>query len=57
MSEVEFWTKYCRAEYLYRTKNQAAAAAEAADDEDLALFTKEDDIIMTEAQRKVVTCL
>ncbi|CAM6081591.1 unnamed protein product [Calypogeia fissa] len=53
MSEVEFWTKYCRAEYLYRTKNQAAAAAEAADDEDLALFTKEDDIILSESQRKI----
>ncbi|CAM6123635.1 unnamed protein product [Calypogeia fissa] len=54
MSEVEFWTKYCRAEYLYRTENQAAAAAEAADDEDLALFTKEDDIILSESQRKVI---
>lgn len=53
MSVVEFWTKYCRAEYLYRTKNQAAAAAEAADDEDLALFTKEDDIILSESQRKI----
>jgi transcription initiation factor TFIIH subunit 1 len=50
MSEVEFWKKYCRTEYPHRTKNQAAAEAEAADDEDLALFTKEDDILMTEAQ-------
>ncbi|KAL3682676.1 hypothetical protein R1sor_000698 [Riccia sorocarpa] len=53
MSEVEFWTKYCRAEYLYRTKNQAAAAAEAADDEDLAVFTREDDIIQNEARKKI----
>lgn len=57
MSGVEFWTKYCRAKYSHRMKNQAAAEAEAADDKDLALFRKEDDIIMTEAQRKVVTCL
>ncbi|BBN17383.1 transcription initiation factor TFIIH subunit 1 [Marchantia polymorpha subsp. ruderalis] len=53
MSDVDFWTKYCRAEYLYRTKNQAAAAAEAADDEDLAVFTAEDDIIQSEARRKI----
>lgn len=53
MTEIEFWTKYCRAEYLFRTKNAATAAAEAADDEDLAVFTKDDDIIAMEARQKV----
>ncbi|KAJ7277598.1 hypothetical protein O6H91_Y388700 [Diphasiastrum complanatum] len=53
MSEKDFWTKYCRAEYLYRTKNAAAVAAEAADDEDLAVFVKDDDIIANESRRKI----
>jgi transcription initiation factor TFIIH subunit 1 len=53
MSESAFWTKYCRAEYLYRTKNNAAAAAEAAEDEDLAVFTRDDDIIAESARHKI----
>lgn len=53
MTEIAFWTKYCRAEYLYRTKNSAAAAAEAADDEDLAVFTKEDDILASSERHKI----
>lgn len=53
MTESAFWTKYCRAEYLYRTKNNAAAAAEAAEDEDLAVFTRDDDIIAESARHKI----
>ncbi|XP_062195574.1 general transcription and DNA repair factor IIH subunit TFB1-1-like isoform X2 [Phragmites australis] len=53
MSEKDFWTKYCRAEYLLRTKNTVAAAAEAADDEELAVFLKNDDILAKEATFKI----
>lgn len=54
MSEKDFWTKYFRAEYLHSTKNAVAAAAEAAEDEELAVFLKPDDILASEARRKVV---
>ena len=54
MSEKDFWTKYCRAEYLHSTKNAIAAAAEAAEDEELAVFLKQDDILANEARRKVI---
>ncbi|KAI3926323.1 hypothetical protein MKW92_016906 [Papaver armeniacum] len=37
MTEMDFWTKYCRAEFLHRTKSSIAAAAEAAEDEELAI--------------------
>ncbi|KAG9448790.1 hypothetical protein H6P81_008755 [Aristolochia fimbriata] len=53
MTEKNFWTKYCRAEYLHRTKNSLAAAAEAAEDEELAVFLKHDDILASEARRKI----
>ncbi|KAJ4975577.1 hypothetical protein NE237_000683 [Protea cynaroides] len=53
MSEKDFWTKYCRAEYLHRTKNAVAAAAEAAEDEELAVFLKDDDILAQEARQKI----
>ncbi|XP_068642205.1 general transcription and DNA repair factor IIH subunit TFB1-1-like isoform X2 [Aristolochia californica] len=53
MTEKDFWTKYCRAEYLHRTKNAVAAAAEAAEDEELAVFLKHDDILASEARRKI----
>ncbi|KAK2634281.1 hypothetical protein Ddye_029073 [Dipteronia dyeriana] len=53
MTEMEFWTKYCRAEYLNRTKNVHAASAGAAEDEELALFLKEDDILATEVRKKI----
>ncbi|XP_044474277.1 general transcription and DNA repair factor IIH subunit TFB1-1-like isoform X2 [Mangifera indica] len=53
MTEVEFWTKYCRAEYLNRTKNVHAVAAEAAEDEELAVFLKEDDILAREVRKKI----
>lgn len=55
MSEKDFWTKYCRAEYLHKTKNSIAAAAEAADDEELAIFLKNDDLLANEIRRKVLT--
>ncbi|KAL5981343.1 General transcription and DNA repair factor IIH subunit TFB1-1 [Asimina triloba] len=53
MTEKDFWTKYCRAEYLHRTRNSVAAAAEAAEDEELAVFLKHDDILANEARRKI----
>ena len=53
MSEVDFWNKYFKAEYLHSTKNVIAAAAEAAEDEDLAVFLKDDEILETEARKKV----
>ncbi|EEC83408.1 hypothetical protein OsI_28861 [Oryza sativa Indica Group] len=53
MSEKDFWTKYFRAEYLLRTKNTVAATAEAAEDEELAIFLKNDDILAKEARLKI----
>ena len=53
MTAEEFWNKYVRAEYLFHTKNSLAAAAEAADDEYLALFVDEDKELDQENQRKV----
>ncbi|XVF47052.1 hypothetical protein PTKIN_Ptkin03bG0078000 [Pterospermum kingtungense] len=53
MSEKVFWTKYFRAEYLHSTKNSIAAAAEAAEDEELAVFLKQDDILAREARWKI----
>ena len=52
MNEVDFWNKYFKAEYLHSTKNAVAAAAEAAEDEDLAVFLKDDEIL--EIDRKSV---
>jgi hypothetical protein len=54
MTEKDFWNKYFRAEYLHSTKNVVAAAAEAAEDEELAIFLKEDDILAREARQKVL---
>ncbi|GER45942.1 transcription factor-related family protein [Striga asiatica] len=53
MTEKEFWTKYSRAEYLHSTKNVVAAAAEAAEDEELAVFLKRDDMLASEARKKI----
>ncbi|XP_019196979.1 PREDICTED: probable RNA polymerase II transcription factor B subunit 1-1 isoform X1 [Ipomoea nil] len=54
MTEKEFWTKYSRAEYLQGMKNAfAAAAAEAAEDEELAVFLKQDEILANEARKKI----
>lgn len=53
MTEKDFWTKYFRAEYLYSTKNTAVAAAEAAEDEELAVFLKPDEILAWETRQKV----
>ncbi|CAK9152209.1 unnamed protein product [Ilex paraguariensis] len=54
MTEKEFWTKYSRAEYLHSTKNVVVAAAEAAEDDELAVFLKQDDMAASEARRKVL---
>ncbi|ESQ29893.1 hypothetical protein EUTSA_v10011333mg [Eutrema salsugineum] len=53
MTEKDFWTKYFRAEYLYSTKNTAVAAAEAAEDEELAVFLKPDEILARETRQKI----
>ncbi|CAI0396359.1 unnamed protein product [Linum tenue] len=53
VTEKDFWTKYFRAEYLQRSKNIAAAIAEAAEDEELAIFLKPDDILANETRRKI----
>ncbi|EXB51046.1 hypothetical protein L484_023748 [Morus notabilis] len=53
MTEKDFWTKYFRAEYLHSTKNAITVAAEAAEDEELAIFLKEDNILAREARRKI----
>ncbi|XP_021604591.1 general transcription and DNA repair factor IIH subunit TFB1-1 isoform X2 [Manihot esculenta] len=53
MTDKDFWTKYCRAEYLHHSRNAHAAAAEAAEDEELALFLKPDDILASETRRKI----
>lgn len=53
MTEVEFWTKYCRADLIHRTQNAASVAAEAEEDEHLAMFLKDDDIISSEARKKI----
>ncbi|AAF79503.1 F20N2.15 [Arabidopsis thaliana] len=53
MTEKDFWTKYFRAEYLYSTKNTAVAAAEAAEDEELAVFLKPDEILARETRHKI----
>ncbi|KAF9602678.1 hypothetical protein IFM89_030566 [Coptis chinensis] len=47
MSEIEFWTKYCNAEFLYRKKYVVAAvtAAAADDDEAIGLLFKRDEIL------------
>ncbi|KAF3616187.1 putative RNA polymerase II transcription factor B subunit 1-1 [Capsicum annuum] len=53
MSEKEFWTKYSRAEYLHSTKNIVAAFAEASEDEELAVFLKQDAMLASEARKKI----
>lgn len=53
MTEMDFWIKFLRAEYLYSTKDFVTAAAEAAQDEELAVFLKQDDILANEARRKI----
>lgn len=57
MTEKDFWTKYFRAEYLHSTKNAVAAAAEAAEDEELAVFLKDDEILEKEYRNKVYLIL
>ena len=54
MTEKDFWTKYFRAEYLHSSRNVMTVAAEAAEDEELAMFLKNDNILAREARRKVI---
>ncbi|KAG2581607.1 hypothetical protein PVAP13_6KG060135 [Panicum virgatum] len=54
ISDEDFWSKYFHAEDLLRRKNTvAAAAAEAAEDEVLAVFLKSDDILAKKAKFKI----
>lgn len=53
MTEKEFWTKYWKAQFIHSNKNIVAAAAEAAEDEDLAVFLKQDAILANEARHKI----
>lgn len=53
MMEFGFCTKYCGAEYLHRTKDAASTTTEAVDDEDIAVFTKEDDIVLNSSRLKI----
>ncbi len=57
MSEKEFWTKYFRAVLIQSSKNAIAAAAEAAEDEELDLFLRRDDVLASEARHKVIIFL
>ncbi|CAB4307139.1 unnamed protein product [Prunus armeniaca] len=52
-TEKDFWTKYFRAEYLQSAGYAAAAEAEAAEDELLAMFLKQDEVLAREARRKL----
>ncbi|KAF3618246.1 hypothetical protein FXO38_33544 [Capsicum annuum] len=49
MSGKEFWTKYSRAEYLHSTKNIVATFVEASEDEELAVFLKQDAMLESKA--------
>ncbi|KAH9804454.1 General transcription and DNA repair factor IIH subunit TFB1-1 [Citrus sinensis] len=51
--QLKFGTSHFRAEYLSRTKNYHAVVAEAAEDEELAVFLKEDDILANEVRKKI----
>ncbi|PHT46154.1 putative RNA polymerase II transcription factor B subunit 1-3 [Capsicum baccatum] len=53
MSGKEFWTKYSRAEYLHSTKNIVATFVEASEDEELAVFLKQDVMLESEARKKM----
>ncbi|PHT54937.1 hypothetical protein CQW23_03423 [Capsicum baccatum] len=49
MSGKEFWTKNSRAEYLHSTKNIVATFAEASEDEEHAVFLKQDAMLESES--------
>ncbi|GJY65742.1 general transcription and DNA repair factor IIH subunit TFB1-1 isoform X1 [Tanacetum coccineum] len=53
MTERDFWTKYWRAQYLHSARNIVATAAEAAEDEELAVFLKQDPILASETRQKI----
>ncbi|PHU24061.1 Heat shock protein 83 [Capsicum chinense] len=49
----EFWTKYLRVEYHHSTKNIVTAFAKASEDEELAVFLKQDAMLASEARKKM----
>ncbi|PHT36940.1 Heat shock protein 82 [Capsicum baccatum] len=51
--EKEFWTKYSRAEYLHSTNNFVTIFAKASEDEDLAVFLKQDAMLESQARKKM----
>ncbi|PHT89323.1 hypothetical protein T459_04436 [Capsicum annuum] len=53
MSGKEFWTKNSRAEYLHSTKNIVATFAEASEDEEHAVFLKQDAMLESEVWKKM----
>ncbi|XP_016558279.2 heat shock protein 82-like [Capsicum annuum] len=53
MSRKEFWTQYSRAEYLHSTRNFVATFAKASEDEELAVFLKQNAMLASEARKKM----
>ncbi|PHU25918.1 putative RNA polymerase II transcription factor B subunit 1-3 [Capsicum chinense] len=53
MSRKEFWTQYSRAEYLHSTRNFVATFAKASEDEELAVFLKQNAMLACEARKKM----
>ncbi|KAM5547764.1 general transcription and DNA repair factor IIH subunit TFB1-1 [Rosa sericea] len=53
--EHDFWRKYFNAEQvrMYSAKNLVAAEAEATEDEEKAVFFKDDELVAREARRKI----
>lgn len=54
-TEHDFWRKYFNAERvrMYSTKNAVAAEAEATEDEENAVFFKDDELVAREGHRKI----
>ncbi|PHU26882.1 Heat shock protein 90-1 [Capsicum chinense] len=52
MSGKEFWIKYSRAEYLHSTNKFVATFAKASEDEELAVFLKQDAMLAFETRKK-----
>ena len=53
MSEKQFWSKYCTAEIMFQGKNRAVAEAEANEDEELAVFVRDDEHLREVEKKKV----
>ncbi|PHT76317.1 hypothetical protein T459_19839 [Capsicum annuum] len=52
MPGKEFWTKYSRVKYLHSTNKFVATFAKASEDEELAVFLKQDAMLASEARKK-----